>query len=60
MYLVKYAVDGFQGEHTAGPYPKEEARSHRDDIAGFEGVRYAIIMSIEDHLAAQVKEICND
>ncbi len=60
MYLVKYAVEGFQGEHTSGPYPKEEARFHRDDIAGFEGVRYAIIVSMEEHLAAKIAEVCND
>lgn len=58
MFLVKYKVEGFQGEHTAGPYPESEAQSHRDDIAGFEGVRYAIIVSMEEHLAAKVKEVC--
>lgn len=60
MFLVKYKVEGFPGEHTTGPYPEIEAQSHRDDIVGFEGVRYAIIVSMVDHLAAKVAEVCND
>jgi hypothetical protein len=58
MYLVKYKVEGFPGEHTAGPYPEVEAQFHRDDIAGFEGVRYAIIVSMEEHLKAKIAEVC--
>jgi hypothetical protein len=46
MFLVKYSVEGFPGEHTAGPYAESEAQYHRDDIAGFEGVKYAIIVPV--------------
>jgi hypothetical protein len=42
-YYVKYQVEGF-GEHRAGPYESlSEAQSHKDDIAGFEGVSNAQI-----------------
>ena len=42
-WIVKYEVDGFDGERQAGPYTLEEAHSHHDDIRGFEGVRNARI-----------------
>lgn len=48
LYQVKYSVEGFPGERTAGPYTKEVAQSHRDDIAGYEGVSYAITIEIKE------------
>ena len=39
MFLIKYTVDGFPGEHTAGPYNMVEVVSHRKDIEGYEGVK---------------------
>lgn len=56
MFLVKYKVEGFPGEHTAGPYPESEAQYHRDDIAGFEGVRYAIIVPVEQSVLDKITE----
>lgn len=47
-YYVRYQVDGF-GEQEAGPYDSEaEAETHRQDIAGFEGVQDARVREHED------------
>jgi hypothetical protein len=39
MFVIKYTVDGFPGEHTAGPYTAIEVGGHRADIEGYEGVK---------------------
>jgi len=44
MYLVLYSIEGFPDEFKAGPYSESEVQYQRDDIAGFEGVKYAIIV----------------
>jgi hypothetical protein len=48
MFEVKYRITGFPNEITAGPYSEKEAQSQRDDIAGFEGVEYAVIVPAKD------------
>jgi hypothetical protein len=48
MFYVKYAVDGKPGTRLAGPYLPEEAEYHRDDIAGYDFVIYAIIVPAEE------------
>ena len=55
MFLVKYGVEGFPGEHTAGPYTEAEADMHREDIAGYEGVMYAIIVPVPAEKTATEK-----
>ena len=48
MFVVKYRVAGFEGDRTSGPYETREiAKSHADDIAGFEGVEYAVVEPAE-------------
>jgi hypothetical protein len=43
-WYVRYHIDGFAGEHEAGPYlTLEIAHKHRDDIAGYEGITEAAI-----------------
>lgn len=44
-YMVKYDVLG--GAHEAGPYLHEEAKTHLQDIAGFEGVTHARLEPVE-------------
>ena len=54
MFCVKYLVDGIAGERTAGPYTAEEVESHRNDIGGYECVRYAIIVPIVDDVVDEI------
>jgi hypothetical protein len=43
-FVVKYRVKGFEGERTTEVYPTEDiAEQHAADIAGYEGVEYAIV-----------------
>jgi len=40
QYMIHYRIDGFEGDQKAGPYKGyAEARKHRTDIQGYEGVR---------------------
>jgi hypothetical protein len=42
---VKYRIDGHPEEFSSGPYDTMEiANSHADDIRGYEGVQYAIVI----------------
>lgn len=46
-YRVEYAIDGFPGEYSAGPYPDlPTANGHLRDIAGYEGVRDARVVPV--------------
>ena len=47
MFYVKYRVAGYPGEMTAGPYPENDIQYQRDDIAGYEGVEYAVIVPVK-------------
>lgn len=38
MFYVVYEINGFDGEHKAGPYSQADVQYQRDDIAGYEGV----------------------
>lgn len=46
MFEVKYRITGYEQEFKAGPYSEAEVQYQRDDIAGFEGVQYAIIVPV--------------
>jgi len=51
LYMVVYKVDGFEGEHSAGPYLTEEiAGEHAADIRAFEGVTtcYVVPLTAEE------------
>lgn len=50
---ILYTV--LEKEHQAGPYTVQEARSHRDDIAGYEGISNVRIVSAAD-LAKKVRK----
>lgn len=54
MFYVKYKVDGKPGERIAGPYSAEEAEYHRKDIAGYDFVLYAVIVSIASDAAEEI------
>jgi hypothetical protein len=43
-YQVEYSVTGYPELFLSPKYSKEEVISQRDDIAGFEGVEYAVII----------------
>jgi hypothetical protein len=46
-FVVKYKINGFDGERTTGIYYDELiAQSHADDIQGYEGVQYAIVVKL--------------
>jgi len=38
MYLIKYKVEGYPKEYTAGPYNNDEVASQYNDIKGYSGV----------------------
>lgn len=51
---VSYSVEGFPGGMLAGPYKdKFHADSERDDIAGYEGVRNARVVTRADLIQAK-------
>jgi|SRR5579864_3075131 len=44
-FIVRYKVDGFDCEKTTDPYTSmKEAEEHAQDIRGYEGVQYAIVV----------------
>ena len=38
---IKYKLEWEDEPRQQGPYPETESESHRQDIAGYEGVEYA-------------------
>jgi len=54
-FVVKYKIDGFDGERTSPMYSSEvEALTHADDIRGYEGVQYATVEPCARDAAADV------
>jgi hypothetical protein len=48
-YKVKYEVEGYDKEYETEAYETWElAESHRLDIKGYDGVKWAYLYSVED------------
>ena len=47
MFVIKYRVSGYKEEFTSPQYMSyDQALDHKDDIAGYEGVEYAVIQTV--------------
>lgn len=48
-FRVKYKIQMFGDvEYETEPYSEDEARSHADDIRGFEGVHSVYLVPVKD------------